>query len=150
MVFREQEEIDSSQALLNKLKRDLNSLFHEFDIKFAYLGGSWARNQQHWWSDIDIFVSFPKYEDTTSKGKLTLWTELNVKAWEMTKLETLEIIILEYLPLYIQFRVISQGLIIYEKSEVYRTQFIERLLNEYYDYIIWYKNYLNQSLSTIN
>ncbi|MHA1450394.1 MAG: hypothetical protein ACTSP4_13345, partial [Candidatus Hodarchaeales archaeon] len=33
----------------------LNPLFDELAMDFALLSGSWSRDQQHWWSDIDIF-----------------------------------------------------------------------------------------------
>ncbi|MHA1974035.1 MAG: nucleotidyltransferase domain-containing protein [Candidatus Hodarchaeales archaeon] len=121
-------------------------LFKENNVSFAYLGGSYAINRQTPMSDLDIFVSWPQYHNTSKKELLEFWRQLNFKASKATKIENLEVNILEDLPLHVQFQAISKGILIFEASKDERTDFIESLLREYYDHMIWYRNFLEQAL----
>ena len=47
--------------LLVLIQSELELLFQQYNIAFAYLAGSWVREQQSWWSDIDVFVSWPQF-----------------------------------------------------------------------------------------
>ncbi len=123
----------------------LKSLFEENKVDFAYLGGSWAKSKQNWWSDIDIFISLPNFLQLASKIQLDLLTQFHVKATELTKIEEFEIIVLETLPLHVQFNAITKGILIYEKNPEVTSYFIEKMLPLYYDHMIWYKQLLDQS-----
>ena len=141
--------IDLPSSLVDLLKRvetPLVPIFKEFNVSFAYLAGSWIRERHGKLSDIDIFVSWPDYLTATPETKLKVWNELSRKASEITKLDQIEITIMEELPLQIQFQVISEGKVLYQRSEEERMDFIETILNQYYDYIIWYQSYLNQAM----
>ena len=48
--------------LLSIIQSKLELLFQQFPIAFAYFAGSWAREQQRRWSDIDVFVSWPQFQ----------------------------------------------------------------------------------------
>jgi predicted nucleotidyltransferase len=127
------------------LLRLLKSLFEENNVDFAYLGGSWAKNKQNWWSDIDIFISIPNFLQLASKIQLDLLTQFHIKATELTKFEEFEIIVLETLPLHVQFNAITNGILIYEKNSDVSSYYIEKLLPLYYDHMIWYERLLDQS-----
>ncbi len=127
------------------LSQKLSGLFKEKKVDFACLGGSWARNQNFWWSDIDIFVSIPEFLMFNPKEQLHLLTDMSVRATELTEFEEIEVIMLESVPLHVQFNGISDSLVIYERDTSVRSKFIEKLLPLYYDHMIWYKNMLNQS-----
>lgn len=136
------------EELLSSVQEKVVPLFHRYSIAFAYLAGSWAREKQQWWSDIDVFVSWPQYQFVTPKERLDLIVGLNVEASEITHLDAIEIRILEKQALHVQFRIIKEGILLYERSTRERIQFIEKLLGTYYDHDIWYRNYLAQSLSS--
>ncbi len=127
------------------LVQKLKCLFEENDVDFAYLGGSWAKDKQNWWSDIDIFISAPAFIPLSSEIQLDFLTNLHVKATDLTNFEELEILVLETLPLHVQFNAIANGILIYEKNPEVNVRFIEKLLPLYYDHMIWYKNLLDQS-----
>jgi hypothetical protein len=127
------------------LFQKLKSLFEEQNVDFAYLGGSWAKDIHHWWSDIDIFISIPKFLNLASKTQLEFLTNLHIKATDLTEFEEIEILVLQTLPLHIQFNVICNGILIYERDSEINSTFIENLLPLYYDHMIWYKNLLDQS-----
>lgn len=135
----------SGQEMADLLLRQLKNLFEENKVDFAYLGGSWAKNKQNWWSDIDIFISIPNFLQLTSKSQLNLLTQFHVRATELTKIEEFEIIVLETLPLHVQFNAIKNGILLYEKNPDVSSYFIEKMLPLYYDHMIWYKRLLDQS-----
>lgn len=70
---------------------------------------------------------------------------MHVKATELTKFEEFEVIVLETIPLHVQFNAITNGILIYEKNPEVSSYFIEKLLPLYYDHMIWYKGLLDQS-----
>ena len=135
----------SGQEMADLLLQKLKHLFEENNVDFAYLGGSWAKNKQNWWSDIDIFISMPNFLQLTSKIQLDILTQFHVKATDLTKFEDFEITVLETLPLHVQFNAITNGILIYEKKPEVSSYFIEKILPLYYDHMIWYKRLIDQS-----
>jgi len=135
----------TGQKMVKFLIKKLTSLFEESEVDFAYLGGSWVSNVQNWWSDIDIFISVPKFQQLSSRRQLNLLTRLHVKATDLTSFEEIEILILESLPLHVQFNAIAKGILLYEKNSKVRSFFLEKLLPLYYDHMIWYENLIDQS-----
>ena len=133
------------QEMAKIISQKLKRLFEENDVDFAFLGGSWAKDKQNWWSDIDVFVSIPNFPEFSSGTQLDFITHLHVKATDLTNFEEIEISILETLPLHVQFNVVVNGILLYEKNPEITSLFIEKMLPLYYDHIIWYKNLLNQS-----
>ena len=139
----------SSQEMATILSQNLKSLFKEKDINFAYLGGSWAKEKNNWWSDLDIFVSVPKYITFNAKEKLKYKTDFSKKITEILKIEEVDLEVVEILPLHVQYDVISNGILLYEKMMGLNVSFIERFLPFYYDHMIWYKNLIHQSDSSL-
>jgi predicted nucleotidyltransferase len=135
----------SGKEMADLLLHHLKNLFEENKVDFAYLGGSWAKNKQNWWSDIDIFISIPNFLQLTSKIQLDFLTQFHVKATDLTKFEEFEILVLETLPLHVQFNAITNGILIFEKNPEVSSYFIEKLLPLYYDHMIWYKRLIDQS-----
>lgn len=143
LKYRERPKTGREMAQFLKLK--LKPVFEEYGVEFSYLGGSWVNDVNNWWSDIDIFVSVPDFNQISSKTQLNLLTQMHVKATDLTKFEEIELLILENLPLHVQFSVISRGILLYEKNIDIHSYFIEKLLPLYYDHMIWYNKLLNQS-----
>ena len=135
----------NGQEMANFLKKKLEILFKEFNIEFAYLGGSWSTKSNSWWSDIDIFISTPNYLRLSPKAQLEYLTELSVKVTKITNFEDTQISVFEILPLHVQFKVIHDGILIHEKIPGIKADFVENLLPRYYDHMIWYKRLLKGS-----
>ncbi len=71
---------------------------------------------------------------------------LNTETEQVTANSSIEIRIIETLPIHVQFRIISEGVVLYTKSEVVRLDHKERIMKQYYDHIIWYEKLLDLSL----
>lgn len=132
--------------LINKLMSIEHSVFNKYSIDFMYLSGSWATETNNWWSDIDIFISKPDFVQLSSKEKLNFLVEINDKLTQLTNFKNFQVSILQVLPLHVQFSAINDGIVIFESSLLNRLNFIENLLNQYYDHKIWYERMLNESL----
>ncbi len=144
MTKSNQEEVFSK--LVETLKDKLSPLFKDYKVSFAYFSGSWVKGHQSVLSDVDIFVSLPSLNTKTPKKLLSLFSDFSRKSSEVTKLDNLEITILERVPLHVQFQAIKDGILLYEESNDIRIKFLENLLKYYYDHNIWYQNYLNQAV----
>ncbi|HMF32984.1 MAG TPA: nucleotidyltransferase domain-containing protein [Candidatus Lokiarchaeia archaeon] len=136
----------SIEELLQSLREKLPPIFQKFGVEFAYLGGSWARHEQQWWSDVDLFVSWPSFSEFAPKEILKKWIQINVEASDAIGIEPIEISFLEKIPPHVQYRVIKEGILIYERTHDLRINFVEKLLSTCYDYMIWYQSYLNQAM----
>ncbi|MCE7740917.1 MAG: hypothetical protein GOP50_00535 [Candidatus Heimdallarchaeota archaeon] len=132
--------------LVEHLKKCLMPLFIEFNVDFAYLSGSWVKDHQHLESDIDIFVSSSYSKEQKGDEFLKQFADFSAKADIACKLDNLEITFLERVPLHVQFQAISDGIVIFERSEEIRLSFIENLMKYYYDHKIWFRNYLDQAV----
>lgn len=139
---------ENLDELLLLIQSELELLFHHYNIAFAYLAGSWVRRQQSWWSDIDVFVSWPQFQLQDSKVRLHQLIDLNIRAEKLTNLDKLEIRVLEKQTIHTQFWIIKEGVLLYERSNEERIEYIEKLLPSYYDHIIWFDDYLSQSLGS--
>lgn len=138
-------EFESGKELSQYLSIHLKKFFEKSKVDFAYLGGSWSMDRNNWWSDIDIFVSIPDFSSMDVKGQAELTKQLHIKISNILKHDKVDISILENIPLHIQFEVIQDGLVIYEKNDKTRKRFIEKLLPKYWDHMIWYKKLISQS-----
>ena len=146
--MEENDNVPSTGSEMAKiLKEKLTPLFESRAIRLAFLGGSWATDSQNWWSDIDLFLSFPKFLQLNPREKLTVLTELHLQSSALTGFDEIEIKILESLPLHVQFNAISKGILLYEDEEGRKAEFVEKLLPRYYDHMIWYKRMIEQSIN---
>lgn len=130
-----------------------NSLNHVFKIhkcEFVYLTGSYVRKEQFSWSDIDFVISYPSYQDLAPNDKLDYLFKITSAISEVLSFDNIDLKIIETLPIHIQFSMVRDGKLIYQISEKKRTEFVENLLNVYYDHAIWYENYLDMTLSGEN
>ncbi len=138
--------LNSKSDLINKLKSVDQSIFNEFAIDFLYLGGSWVNESNNWWSDIDIFISKPDFLFLNSKKKRDFLIEFGDILTKLTQLRNFQVSVLQALPLHVQFSAINDGIVIFETLKLKRLNYIENLLNQYYDHQIWYDHMLNESL----
>ncbi len=141
---------DKGHDLVESVENSLKDIFKLFNCDFAYLTGSYARNEQFRWSDIDIVISNPSYQEFPTNDKLDYWLKVTTSISEALNVENIDLKIMETLPLHVQFSMIKDAKLIYQLTEEKTTDFIENLLNVYFDYAIWYENYLDMALSEEN
>ena len=126
-VLKSQDELPIDRDdLIERISSKLAHLFKRYSISFAILAGSWARGQQSWWSDVDIFVSCPKYADKSVEDRLQILIDLNVTAETVTKLSNIEIRILEKQATHVQYELLKDGIVIYQKVEYERNHLSRR------------------------
>ena len=131
----------------NRIAEKLKSAFKPFPVSFAYLGGSVAEGTANPMSDIDIFVSIPTYEEYKPIELFSILADIDNEISKRLKTNKVDLKILEKTSVIIQFQVFKKGLLLYEKNELERLDYLENLLNFYYDYKIWYDNFLEQAFT---
>ena len=129
-----------------QLKDELSELFRGNRCRFAYLVGSIARHDSHPMSDIDILVSIPDFESRSGDALLDFILEITAIAEKITGIDTVDVAFLENLPIQVQYSMIKNGIVLFEESWEDRTDFEIQLMKEYFDYAIWYEQYLNLTL----
>jgi len=107
--------------------------FKKMGVVAIYLFGSQAKGYTHPLSDIDIGVIFSnpkKYEDKTMKPYLKLYdtfTDIFPKA------KHIDIVLLQYTPISLQFQATQEGIVLYESDKNKRFQYQEYVLKRYLD-----------------
>ena len=139
------QELDKDQ-LVSKLMATLSSYLKEKKCKLAYLVGSFARSLQLPMSDLDLVISYPKFEELESNEQFAFYSKIIDLVREVTQIDEIDISILEKLPTITQFSMLRDGIVIYEDQTGDAHNFIEKLMNQYYDLAMWYENLLDISL----
>ncbi|MCD6114838.1 nucleotidyltransferase domain-containing protein [bacterium] len=114
--------------------------FKKMGITVIYLFGSYAQNQTHPLSDVDIGVVFEnpeKYKDKTMKVYLKLYeifSDLLPKEYLKQRFQKKEhefdIVFLQFVPFGFQFEAIKKGVVLYEKSRKKRFDYEEYVMKK--------------------
>lgn len=116
------------------------------EIKVGYIFGSRAKGEEGKISDIDIAILVDKEsipQDSFYGYKAKIITELI----GILKTDKVDLVILNESPLYLCFRVIRDGLVLYSSDEIRRIQFEAKIMSRYFDQQYYYKRH---ALDTIN
>jgi len=116
-------------------------LYRDLKLNFVYLAGSLVRGEHAWWSDIDVFVSSSDYIQMDANSKWEFLKRINGEILRRTEIDTIEIRIIEDLPLPVQFSIISEGYIVYMGDKEYYIDFKATCINRYLDHMIWIDQY---------
>lgn len=118
------------------------------EIEVGYIFGSKAKGQENKLSDIDIAILI---DEEKAPRSLPYGYKANILTVLMKVLETekLDLVILNESPLFLCFRVIHDGLILYSKDEIKRIQFEVKIMSRYLDRKFYYDRHINLSLATI-
>jgi predicted nucleotidyltransferase len=127
---------DISLNLLQVLK-DFFGAYPE--VVAVYLFGSYGTEYEHAGSDLDLGVVF--------RGKTKLQYELQIEAdlSSLLKSDRIDFVNLNCAPVALQFRVLSEGMLIYEGDYILNSNFIEHVLREYRDYSFHYARFAAES-----
>ena len=130
-------------AKVTKIKSRIFTLapetFEPYPILFAYLYGSYAVEQTHPFSDLDIAV----YANPLSiREKLDLEMSMALKIDQTLDSEiSSDIRILNDLPLAIAGEIITDGVLIYSKDEKTRVDYETKLRSAYFDFLPFLTKY---------
>ncbi len=125
---------------MDKYFSQLNNLFSQYkEIKLVYLFGSQAKKKTSPLSDYDFAVYLDK--STSINGKKDILLELNFKLSLMLKTNNIDVVILnKSLSPLLQFNIVKDGILIYEKDP-YRLLVESEILSYYFDFQVFKKTY---------
>jgi hypothetical protein len=101
------------------------------DVVAAYLFGSYARNGEDHLSDVDIAVLL------TSLPKEAIWRremEMADRVCDLLQTGEIDFVVLNTVPLRVQFEIISTGRLLQSNNEARRTDFEVAVMSEYWDF----------------
>lgn len=109
------------------------------EVAAVYLFGSCGTEYEHPGSDLDLGVIF--------RGKTKLQHELQIEAdlSSLLKSDRIDFVNLNCAPVALQFRVLSEGLLVYEGDYILNSNFIEHVLREYRNYSFHYARFAEES-----
>lgn len=105
------------------------------EVAAVYLFGSYGTEYQHPNSDIDLGVVFSRA--LTFAEELALDAELAL----FLSSDKVDLVNLNRVPVALQFKVLSEGMLIHEGDYFAHSDFIEKVLKSYYDYKISYARF---------
>ena len=108
-------------------------IFGKPPILFAYLYGSYARGFVHSFSDLDIAIYIDKIPCDEYLGlELSLSLEIDNKIGHGV---TSDVRIINALPLVITGNIITEGVLIFSRSEIIRVDFETSIRSAYFDFL---------------
>lgn len=121
------------RLMLKKLSEYLSG---EKKVKFAYLFGSYAKNNTGPLSDIDIAIYL---DDKINKGeRFDFRLELMAQISILLKRESIDLIILNDSDISLAYEVIYHGKLIYSKNELKRIRYETKVMSFYFDRKYYY------------
>lgn len=130
---------------IEKHKNQLNKIFNENGVEFAYLFGSLAYKNFTLQSDVDLAIYLDK---KTTKDFFDKRLDLIKKASQLFKRDA-DIIILNTAPIFLKYVIIKEGKLIFNKNDSKRIDFELKSINEYFDYMPTLKIYNKRILSKV-
>lgn len=131
---------------IEKIKRKLSKYFTTRpEIRVGYIFGSIAKGENSRLSDIDIAILLDDAslsKDVAYRYKAKVISEL----MGMVKTDKVDLVILNESPLFLCFRVIHDGLVVYSKDEKKRIDFEVRIMSQYIDRKYYYDRHIDLNL----
>jgi len=121
------------EHLVKTLRNRLSNLFSQDErIIAAYLFGSRADGSAYEGSDLDLGIML----DSGSEQTFTLNDELDLEAEVEAALRSdhFDLVVINHVPLPLQFRMISPAKLIYVKDDDKRCETEEQIMVRYYDF----------------
>jgi len=105
------------------------------DILAVYLYGSYGTPAQTPLSDVDLGVLLAP----EAGNKLDTYPEIQAAVCDITGQDDVNVVILNRLPVIMQFNIVSTGNLIYERNEEATSDFLERVFKLYGDFVTDYR-----------
>lgn len=130
------------QVLRDVVERILQSI--EWPVDFIVLYGSWARSEASGLSDIDVGVRLQVRGDQLHLAELEV-----AGLYDPEGMPPVQVTLLNGAPLTLQFRVVRDGRLLYQRVEGIWFMFVEQVLTRYPDWRLYLDHYLSESLEAM-
>ncbi len=127
-------------------KKELKIIAEKYSLSDIYFFGSQISGDTHPESDFDIGIIFEKgLPKKERKGKIygNIFSELTTCFGG----KKIDLVFVEEVPLHFQFRIISEGELIYTKNLENSFNFKEKIINHYRDYKFFIDEYFKGVLA---
>lgn len=122
---------EDSKSPKNVILETTRELFKDDpDVVFGYLFGSYAAGRENTLSDIDIAV-YLRSKDT--RFLLKKERELSRRLTSVLNRTNVDLVLLNVVPLLLQYRVIKSGKVIVSKDEIARANYETKVMLRYFD-----------------
>ena len=127
----------------NKLLLEIKKLLIGIsEIEFAFIFGSFGRNEDTELSDIDIAIYQTKHK---SKYELIMLEfDIEVKLTERISAQKFDVRCLNNAPIVVIGKIINEGELLFARDEAFLTDFLVKNRLKYMDYMIVYKPLLEK------
>lgn len=118
-------------AIFSKI--ELNKIAEKYKLSDIYLFGSRVSGFQREGSDLDIGVRFENgLPEEKTRGKIyrNLFSDLGL----CFKEQKIDLVFISEVPLHFQYKIITEGKLIYAKNSEKSLDFQEKIINDYLDY----------------
>ena len=144
MSFISDEQVEKIKSYLLTIVPDI---FGKSPVLFAYLYGSYARGFVHPFSDLDIGIYI---ENISYREYLELELSLSLEIDEKTGNNVAsEVRIMNVLPLVITGKIITEGVLIFSRSEIIRVDFETSIRSAYFDFLPVIRKYQSAYVDSI-
>lgn len=147
------EKIDREEGLVQSSGRTdpklqgAKDVLRDYPVRFAYLFGSYAKQDTGPLSDIDIAVYLDDSLDEYKRFDLRL--ELISRMSGIFKTDKIDLVILNDIDLALAYRVVKDGKIIYCKDELEQIRFEAKTMSLYFDNQYYYNRHAKLSIERI-
>lgn len=128
---------------MKKIKVDkklLKKIAKSYLLDFIIIFGSKVTGRDRRESDIDVAVKFKeKFPSIQKRGKI--YAELFTEISGCFPQQKVDLVFLEEVPLHFQFKIVTEGEIMYASSLNKALEFKERIINIYCDYKFFIDQY---------
>ncbi|MFZ5596456.1 MAG: nucleotidyltransferase domain-containing protein [Bacillota bacterium] len=136
-------------SLVNKNKSEIISLLteslkHYTELEFAYIHGSFLNEEQ--FGDIDIAVYLKEGASLPKDSITKLEIDLEVQLEKIVRYP-LDIRVINYSPLSFRYNVLKGGKLLFARNEDILTNFTEKTISAYIDFVHYRKRYLKEVLN---
>ncbi|MCK8826566.1 nucleotidyltransferase domain-containing protein [Natroniella acetigena] len=112
----------------------------EEDIIAVYLFGSYGTDRQTELSDIDFAILFKKDKEINLMREMEIMAQISL----ILKVEDIDLVNLNKVPIHLQHEIIRTGDLIYERNKDKVSDFIQYVLTYYYDERIRLNKYYDE------
>jgi len=123
----------SPEQMVETLREVLPELLAGLPVSLVYLYGSAARGRMTQRSDVDIALVLE--EDLTPLERLRLILRLGLSLSDRCGIENPDVRVINDAPLLFRGRVVTEGILVYEKSDEARIEFETYTRMRYFDYL---------------
>ncbi len=125
-----------------------DTLFSDTPVLFAYMYGSYAADQSHPFSDLDIAIYVPASLSRKERMDLEMVLALKIDKRLVNGPES-DVRIINYLPLVVAGEIVTEGILIFCRDDEARIDYETMTRCAYFDFIPFLRSYQRTYLEQI-